>query len=160
MNMNANYCQRCGQALGAKARFCPACGRPTGLGAWKAWQTLLVVFGSMFLALVVATGVGLGYRRHRRGAAENVLKANLSIMRHAIEQYRADRGGYPPSLDDLWRDASKRYLVSIPIDPMTRTDKTWVVEMGPPGPGGEAGVSNVRSGAEGTDRDGRPYGDY
>jgi type II secretory pathway pseudopilin PulG len=138
----------------------------------KAWQIVLAVFGSMFLALVVALGVGLGYRHNRRSAAENllnrsaaetVLKANLAIMRHAIEQYRADRGSYPPSLDYLWREPSRRYLLSIPIDPMTGSDKTWVAEMEPPGPDGpdgEAGVSNVRSGAEGTDQDGRPYGDY
>ncbi len=125
--------------------------------------TLIEILIALTILSILATLGIAGYRHHRRGAAETVLRANLSILRHAIEQYKADRGKYPPSLDDLWREASKRYLQSLPIDPIARSDKMWVVEMeapDPDSPDSEMGISNVRSGAEGVDLDGRPYGDY
>jgi general secretion pathway protein G len=132
------------------------------MGRGRGFTLIEILIALTILAILSTLGIA-GYRHHRRSAAETVLKANLSIMRHAIEQYKADRGKYPPSLDDLWREASKRYLQSIPIDPIARSDRMWVVEMEPPdpdSPDGEVGISNVRSGAEGIDLEGRPYGDY
>jgi general secretion pathway protein G len=125
--------------------------------------TLIEILIALTILSILATLGIAGYRHHRRSAAETVLKANLSIMRHAIEQFKADRGKYPPGLDDLWREASKRYLQSLPVDPIVRSDKMWVVELeapDPDSPDGEVGVSNVRSGAEGVDLEGKPYSDY
>jgi len=128
----------------------------------RGFTLIEILIALTILAILSTLGIA-GYRHHRRSAAETVLAANLQIMRHAIEQYKADRGKYPASLDDLWREASKRYLQSIPMDPILRSSNMWVVEMEPPdpdSPDGEVGISNVRSGADGIDLEGKPYSDY
>jgi general secretion pathway protein G len=128
----------------------------------RGFTLIEILIALTILAILSTLGVA-GYRHHRRSAAETVLAANLQIMRHAIEQYKADRGKYPASLDDLWRESSKRYLQSIPTDPIARSSNMWVVELEPPdpdNPDGEVGISNVRSGADGVDLEGKPYSDY
>jgi general secretion pathway protein G len=121
-----------------------------------------ILIALTILAILATLGIA-GYRHHRRSAAETVLMANLQIMRHAIEQFKADRGKYPASLDDLWRESAKRYLQEIPLDPIARSNQMWVVELeapDPDSPDGEVGIANVRSGAEGVDLQGKPYSDY
>ncbi len=52
-----------------------------------------------------------------------VQRQNLATMRDAIDKYFGDLGKYPDDLDDLVR---KKYLRSIPVDPLT--DKpNWTV---------------------------------
>lgn len=58
-----------------------------------------------------------------RRAQEAALKQNLHTMRQTIDQYYADKGHYPPSLDALVEEG---YLRSIPIDPFTQTADSWV----------------------------------
>lgn len=58
-----------------------------------------------------------------RRANEAALKTNLHTMRDVIDQYYADRGHYPPSLEALVDDG---YLRAIPMDPMTKSTETWV----------------------------------
>jgi len=121
-----------------------------------------ILLALTILAILSSMGIA-GYRHSRRAAAETVLEANLAIMRHALEQYKADRGKYPASLEDLSREANKQYLRDIPIDPILRSNKMWQVEYEPPdpdNPDGETGVSNVRSGANGYSIDGKPYSDF
>jgi general secretion pathway protein G len=128
----------------------------------RGFSLMEILIALTILAILASLGIA-GYKHHRRSASETVLRANLQIMRHAIEQFRADRGKYPASLDDLWREAAKRYLQEIPMDPIARSRNMWVVELEPPdpdSPDGEVGISNVRSGAEGVDLEGKPYTDY
>jgi len=51
-------------------------------------------------------------------AKETVLRQNLFTMRDCIDQYYADKGKYPDSLDVL---ASAGYLRKMPVDPITGT---------------------------------------
>ncbi len=88
-------------------------------------------------------------------AKEAVLKEDLAQMRIAIDQYHADRGKYPDSLDDL---VEKKYLRRIPPDPVTESISTWVVV--PPSDPGSSGVYDVKSGAQGTGMDGKNYADW
>jgi general secretion pathway protein G len=97
-------------------------------------------------------------------AKEAVLKTDLRTFRSVIDQYHADRGKYPASLEVLVEEG---YLRQIPVDPVTRSADTWVPifeELAPeeelPGIDGELagpGIVDVRSGATGTGRDGREY---
>ena len=54
---------------------------------------------------------------------EVVLKKNLWQMRYLINQYYTDKGKYPLSIQSL---VDEEYLRSIPIDPITKSSKTWI----------------------------------
>ena len=56
---------------------------------------------------------------------EAVLRENLVQIRDAISRYHADRGRYPETLDAL---ASDRYLRRVPLDPLTESALTWIVQ--------------------------------
>lgn len=85
-------------------------------------------------------------------AEEAVLRENLYLMRDAIDKYYADTGRYPDSLEDL---ADKKYIRSVPSDPVTQSSTTWILI--PPSNLQQGAVYNVRSGAKGLGRDGKPY---
>ncbi|MEK7268861.1 MAG: prepilin-type N-terminal cleavage/methylation domain-containing protein, partial [Nitrospirota bacterium] len=51
-------------------------------------------------------------------AKEAALKQNLFAMRDVIDQYKADRGKYPPTLIEL-KEAG--YLKRVPMDPFTKS---------------------------------------
>lgn len=85
-------------------------------------------------------------------AEEAVLKENLASIRDALDKHFADTGKYPGSLEDL---VTKKYLRSVPTDPMTQSSATWVVV--PPAQPGQGAVYDVKSGAQGAGRDGKPY---
>jgi general secretion pathway protein G len=100
-------------------------------------------------------------------AKEAVLRTDLRTFRDVLDQYYADKGKYPTSLEVLVEDG---YLRSIPIDPMTKSAETWVpqleepkVDAGPP-PETEGeqqpGIMDVHSGSEETGSDGRPYSEW
>src|SRR5260221_5164680 len=61
---------------------------------------------------------------------ETVLKENLHLMRDALDKYYADAGRYPDALGDL---VTKRYLRSIPDDPVTQISAN-TAEMPPADP--------------------------
>jgi len=100
-------------------------------------------------------------------AREAVLKEDLYQMRSAIDQYLADKGHYPSSLEDL---VSEGYLRRLPEDPITKSSQTWQVEYASAEEeedlqptdeaGGGPGIIDVRSGAEGTGLDGTPYSEW
>jgi len=53
-------------------------------------------------------------------AKESALKANLYILRDAIDKYYADFKKYPETLEELDAEPGhKRYIRKIPVDPMT-----------------------------------------
>ena len=101
-----------------------------------------------------------------RRANESVLKTNLRTLRDVIDQYHGDKGMYPPSLEAL---VDKGYLRKIPIDPITKSTTTWVVEYeeeDPDAPAAETetgespGIIDVHSGSPATSLDGTPYADW
>ena len=117
--------------------------------------------------LVVVTIIGIlvavalpAYRDTIRRARESVLKENLFRIREALDQYHADQGHYPTTLEAL---VEKGYLRRVPIDPITRRYDTWQLifeEPDPEDPNFEPGIFDVRSGAPGTDLNGVPYSEY
>ena len=86
---------------------------------------------------------------------EVALRANLKVMREAIDQFYQDNGKWPVALEDLVKN---RYLREIPLDPVTREAGTWVPVR--PASGGESGIRDVRSGAQGVPRDGTRYEEW
>jgi general secretion pathway protein G len=118
---------------------------------------LLVVIS--MIAILAAMGIAQ-YRNSVRRAQEATLKTDLFQMRDAIDQYYADKGKYPSTLDTLVSDG---YLRKIPVDPITRTADTWETtpaEADPGNPGAEPGIYDVKSGAPGTSMEGTPYSEW
>lgn len=87
---------------------------------------------------------------------EAVLRQDLRVMRTAIDQYLADTGRYPETLDDLVRS---RYLRSLPEDPETGAATSWI-SVAPPEGVARTGVYDVRSGAVGISLDGTAYAQW
>jgi general secretion pathway protein G len=83
---------------------------------------------------------------------EVALQQNLALMRESLDKYYADKGKYPAALNEL---VSARYLRSMPLDPITESDATWISV--PPAQPDMGGVQDVRSGAQGTALDGTEY---
>ncbi len=103
-----------------------------------------------------------------RRASEAALKTDLHTFRDVIDQYHADKGHYPPSLEALVEEG---YLRAIPRDPITRRVDTWVVELEEIDPDaepaetdlpedGQPGIIDVRSGSEKMSLDGTPYSEW
>jgi general secretion pathway protein G len=74
-------------------------------------------------------------------AREAVLRETLYNFRNTLDQYYADQGKYPDTLDDL---KSKQYMRDIPKDPFTNSNTTWETVDPPPPPssGGGSGSSS------------------
>ena len=118
---------------------------------------LLVVIS--MISILAAMGM-VQYRNSVRRTQEATLKKNLFEMRDVIDQYYADKGKYPASLEALVSDG---YLRRIPVDPITQSVDTWETEAAEPDPGNpsaEPGIQNVKSGAPGTALDGTAYTDW
>ena len=118
---------------------------------------LLVVISLISLLAAMAM---VQYRNSVQSGKESVLKTNLFRMRDAIDQYYADKGKYPSSIDTLVSDG---YLRSIPEDPFTRSKDSWQTvpaEPDPSNPSAEPGIYDVKSGAQGQALDGSNYSDW
>jgi general secretion pathway protein G len=85
---------------------------------------------------------------------ETVLMENLSTTRNAIDKFYGDNGRYPDSLTEL---VTKRYLRTLPIDPVTESASTWVL-IAPPADA-KGVVYDLKSSATGRARDGRALSD-
>lgn len=122
--------------------------------------TLIELLVVVTLIVILAT-MGLAqYRSSIIRSKEAVLKEDLFRMRDAIDQYYADKGQYPATLDAL---VSEGYLRRIPKDPITDSTDTWQAvpaEPNPNNPTAEPGVFDVKSGSEGTSLDGAKYSDW
>lgn len=83
-----------------------------------------------------------------------MLRTNLATLRALIEQARGDAGGAPVELAEL---VDRGYLRTIPYDPITRRNDSWIVvrQTQPP-----HAIVEVRSGAAGTACDGSAYSSW
>jgi general secretion pathway protein G len=113
---------------------------------------LLVVLGIVALLLTLAVP---RFFPSIDSAKETILADNLRNTRAVIDQFYSDTGRYPDSLDQL---VEKKYLRSLPLDPVTESTTSWIVV--PPEDGAKGGVYSIKSGAPGNDRNGKPYLDW
>jgi general secretion pathway protein G len=111
--------------------------------------------------LVVLAGIGLvQYKNGKTRASEAALKTDLFNLRDGIDQYYADKGMYPGTLDEL---VSSGYLRKVPDDPFTMSNSTWQItasEPDPTNPTAAPGVYDVKSGSDATALDGTKYADW
>lgn len=113
---------------------------------------LVVVMAIVALLLSLAAP---RYFQHVEKSKEAVLKSNLAATRDALDKFYGDTGKYPERLEVL---VEKRYLRSMPFDPITDSRETWIVV--PPNDPEKGGVYDLKSGAEGNGTDGTPYNEW
>ena len=115
---------------------------------------LMIVMAIIGVLAVVAVPSYIGALKSAR---EAVLKEDLQVMRAAIDSYTMDKQKAPQSLDDLLTDG---YLKVIPVDPMTRSDTTWVTDTSDTLhtlDETDAGIDDVHSGSQESGSDGKTY---
>ncbi len=112
----------------------------------------------MVVMVVIAMLVTLAVPRYFGSvdkSKETVLKSTLATTRETIDKYYGDNGAYPDSLAAL---VEKKYLRSLPWDPITESNETWIIV--PPEGDAKGAVYNIHSGADGMALDGSAYRDW
>ncbi len=117
---------------------------------------LITVVGIVAILSAIALP---NYRAAIVQAKEAALREDLFRFRDLIDQYYADKGKYPESLETL---VVEGYLRGIPADPMTQAvDWTSVpAESDPDDPGAEPGVYDVKSSSTASSVTGTPYSEW
>ena len=120
--------------------------------------TLLELMIVISIIIILAAIALPQYRRTIMAAREAVLRDDLYKMRSLLDQYAADKGKLPQSLEDL---VTENYMRELPVDPFT-AQKDWTVEMGedPNSTSGEQGVINLRSASGDVSSEGTPYSEW
>ncbi len=122
--------------------------------------TMIELLVVVSIIVILATMGMTQYRTSVIYSRESVLKEDLFRLRDAIDQYYADKGQYPSTLDALVSDG---YVRKIPEDPFTRNNSSWQTvpaEPDPNNPTAEAGVYDVKSGSDATAIDGTKYAEW
>lgn len=88
-------------------------------------------------------------------AKETSLRKTLFVLRDVIDQYYADHGTYPETLETL---VEEHYIRAVPEDPFTRSKTSWIVI--PPEGSEESGVYDIHSGSDLVALNGTPYNEW
>src|SRR5258706_7773153 len=120
--------------------------------------TLLELMIVISIIIILASVALPQYQKTIMHARETVLHDDLTRMRSLLDQYAADKGKLPQSLDDL---VSEHYLREVPKDPIT-DNKDWTVVTGedPFSTEGGTGVADVHSASGDTSTEGTPYSEW
>jgi general secretion pathway protein G len=122
--------------------------------------TMIELLVVVSLIVILATMGMTQYRSSVIHAREATLKEDLFRMRDAIDQYYADKGQWPSTIDALVSDG---YMRKVPDDHFTKSSSTWQpipAEPDPNNPTAEPGVYDVKSGSEATALDGTKYSEW
>src|SRR4030095_8251878 len=85
--------------------------------------TLLELMIVISIIIILAAITLPQYQRTITATREAVLRDDLSKMRSLIDQFAADKGRLPQSLDEL---VSEGYMREVPVDPFTQ-QKDWAI---------------------------------
>ena len=120
--------------------------------------TLLELMIVISIIIILAAIALPQYQRTIMHTKETVLRDNLFKMRSLIDQFAADKGRLPQSLDEL---VSEGYMREKPVDPMTN-QKDWAENMGedPNSTDGGQGLTDIHSNSDETSTEGTPYREW
>jgi general secretion pathway protein G len=122
----------------------------------KAGSRAFTLVELLVVMAIIATLLTLALPRYFGSvdrSKEVVLRQSLNVMRDAIDKFYADNGKYPDKLEDL---VEKRYLRSVPVDPITESATTWVI-VPPTDTTAKGALYDIRSGAPGKAADGTEF---
>ena len=120
--------------------------------------TLLELMIVISIIIILAAIALPQYQKTIMHARETVLRDDLFKMRSLLDQYAADKGQMPQSLDDL---VTSGYVRELPVDPFTG-QKDWATSTGddPNSSEGGQGVTDVHSGSSEISTEGTPYSEW
>ena len=120
--------------------------------------TLLELMIVISVIIILAAITLPQYQKTIMHTRETVLKDDLRKMRSLIDQFAADKGRLPQSLDEL---ASEGYMREVPVDPFTG-QKDWALTTGedPNSLEGAQGITDVHSASADTSTEGTPYSEW
>jgi general secretion pathway protein G len=113
---------------------------------------LLVVMSIIATLLMIAVP---RYFHSLERSRETVLRQDLAVMRDAIDKFYGDVARYPDTLAEL---VERRYIRSVPVDPMTKSAQTWVLVLSEDS--NITGARDVHSGAVGEASDGTSFAEW
>jgi general secretion pathway protein G len=116
---------------------------------------LMIVISIIIILVSVALPQ---YQKTIMHARETILSYDLDTMRKLIDQYAADKGKLPQSLDDL---VTAGYMREVPKDPIT-DNKDWNIVTGddPYSTEGGTGITDVHSSSSEVSTSGTPYSEW
>jgi len=120
--------------------------------------TLLELMIVISIIIVLAAITLPQYQKTIMHTREAVLKEDLRSMRMLIDQFAADKGRLPQSLDELVSDG---YMREVPQDPFTG-QKDWAITTGedPNSLQGETGMTDVHSASAEVSSEGTNYSEW
>lgn len=116
---------------------------------------LMIVISIIIILVSVALPQ---YQKTIMHTRETILSYDLNTMRKLIDEYAADKGKLPQSLDDL---VTAGYMRDVPKDPIT-DNKDWNIVTGddPYSTEGGTGVTDVHSSSSEVSTAGTPYSEW
>jgi general secretion pathway protein G len=122
--------------------------------------TLIELMIVMTIIGILASIAVPNYRWGIIKAKESVLREDLYNLRTTIDQFYADQGKFPDSLQEI---VDKKYLRDIPKDPFTNQKDSWVVITPPSAADGQevkGSVYDVHSGSNLIGTNGISYNEW
>src|SRR5687768_10506834 len=132
------------------------CKRPCSLA--PAGFTLLELMIVISIVIILASVALPQYQLNIMHTRETVLRDDVFKMRALIDQFAADNGRLPQSLDEL---VSEGYMREVPVDPFTG-QRDWALTTGddPNSIDGGSGVTDIHSSSAETSTEGNTYNEW
>lgn len=120
--------------------------------------TLIEIMIVMTIVGILVTMAQPSYHTQIVKAREAALKRSLFVMRDVLDQYAADQGRYPDSLQAV---VDEKYLRDLPVDPFTRSSDTWIeVRETTTDADEQAGIFDIHSGSDLVASNGTAYNEW
>ena len=146
------------QKAEGKEQKAPGSSPPIARCHLPAGFTLLELMIVISIIIILVSVALPQYQKTIMHARETMLRYDLDTMRKLIDQYAADKGKLPQTLDEL---VTAGYMRDVPTDPIT-DNKDWNIVTGddPYSSEGGTGITDVHSSSSEVSTSGTPYSEW